>query len=347
MRKPIRTYTDAKKAFVQFEAAVLAGTYFRGPSRESYTFSDLIDDYLRDYFLPKGRNNSNEQYKFAALRKKFGGVRPEDLGTIDVARWVNTLRSGGRGPATIHRYVARLKAILNWGYNHELFPTLKVRWGALDLETEGSGRARRLDEGEEDRLKAAASPWLRQLIEAALDTGLRAGALLGLTFSMVRDGGLVVPRRLLKNKKATHDLTIPLTARLRAIIAFRQCGPHGQQLGGEKFIFGSTWGLKRKSFRRDWEGTREGAGLTRGPDGKFDLHWHDLRGEFATRLHEAGVPIETISHLLDHSTLEMTMRYIKQRTRSSKPAEAIAALEQFQAAFNKNEQDEKVNETIQ
>lgn len=40
-----------------------------------------------------------------------------------------------------------------------------------------------------------------------------------------------------------------------------------------------------------------------------DLRFHDLRHTFATRLIESGVDILTVSELLGHSTIKMTMCY--------------------------------------
>ena len=40
-----------------------------------------------------------------------------------------------------------------------------------------------------------------------------------------------------------------------------------------------------------------------------NLRFHDLRHTFATRLVLAGVDLVTVSRLLGHSTMHMTMRY--------------------------------------
>jgi integrase len=336
-KRKIEGKQDAKKVFDLFAASVLAGTSHQGLRPGVYTISNLVEDFLEIYFKPRGKSLTSEKYRFERIKKKFGSIKPEDLTTLDVERWMNERRADG---VFGHHDVARLKAIMNWGYNRELFPQLRVRWKALEMQ-KSRERSRRLDEGEEEKLGAAAPERLKPLITMALDTGLRAGTLFGLTFGMVEGDSLLIPRKLLKNKKARHDLRIPLTQRAKAIIEFRTLG---KTPGKTELIFG-TWGAQRRGFITLWEKTRETAGVPRGKDGKFDLHWHDLRGEFATRLHEAGVAIETISYLLDHATIEMTRRYLKVRTRSSKPAEAIKALEEFQAAFAKRE-EEKSPESV-
>ena len=43
--------------------------------------------------------------------------------------------------------------------------------------------------------------------------------------------------------------------------------------------------------------------------GLQDLRLHDLRHTYASRLVQRGVPLLTLSQLLGHSTIKMTMRY--------------------------------------
>ena len=44
----------------------------------------------------------------------------------------------------------------------------------------------------------------------------------------------------------------------------------------------------------------------------IDLHWHDLRHEYASRLVERGVPLAQVRDLLGHASITTTERYDNQ-----------------------------------
>jgi len=45
----------------------------------------------------------------------------------------------------------------------------------------------------------------------------------------------------------------------------------------------------------------------------IDLHWHDLRHEYASRLVERGVPLAQVRDLLGHASILTTERYDNQK----------------------------------
>jgi hypothetical protein len=45
----------------------------------------------------------------------------------------------------------------------------------------------------------------------------------------------------------------------------------------------------------------------------INLHWHDLRHEYASRLVECGVPLAQVRDLLGHASILTTERYDNQR----------------------------------
>jgi len=57
----------------------------------------------------------------------------------------------------------------------------------------------------------------------------------------------------------------------------------------------------------------------------INLHWHDLRHEYACRLAERGVPITKIQYLLGHASVVTTERYIHHTL--AELSKAAAALE--------------------
>ena len=50
------------------------------------------------------------------------------------------------------------------------------------------------------------------------------------------------------------------------------------------------------------------------------LRWHDLRATFGTRLSEAGYDAFTIAHLMGHSDIRMTVRYVRDTERNKRAA---------------------------
>ncbi|MBP7777014.1 MAG: tyrosine-type recombinase/integrase [Acidobacteria bacterium] len=57
----------------------------------------------------------------------------------------------------------------------------------------------------------------------------------------------------------------------------------------------------------------------------IDLHWHDLRHEYASRLFERGVPLAQVRDLLGHASIVTTERYDNQRLEALQAA--VARLE--------------------
>ena len=48
---------------------------------------------------------------------------------------------------------------------------------------------------------------------------------------------------------------------------------------------------------------------------RINLHWHDLRHEYASRLVERGVPLAQVRDLLGHASITTTERYDNQKAR--------------------------------
>jgi site-specific recombinase XerD len=55
---------------------------------------------------------------------------------------------------------------------------------------------------------------------------------------------------------------------------------------------------------------------------RIDLHWHDLRHEYASRLVEKGVALSQVRDLLGHASITTTERYDNQKLENLQAAAA-------------------------
>lgn len=247
-------------------------------------------------------------------------VDPKDADAMKAhAARVAALRPGARlarqsvkgGEVGTNRLLTRLHHLLHWAID-EGFATRTpfTRDGsqtgrtviARNMQAE-SHRRRRLDGDEERRLLDAAGPHLRALIEAALETGCRKGELLSLQWAEVSlaHGVIVLPAE----KTKTHESrVIPITARLKAILEMRKTGPDGKDLPPSKHVFGNEVGEEVKSIKTAWRLTCRRAGIA-------NLHFHDLRREFGSRLLETpGTSLHEVQTWLGHATAVQTSTYL-------------------------------------
>ena len=70
----------------------------------------------------------------------------------------------------------------------------------------------------------------------------------------------------------------------------------------EEITVFTYWGKSLKDIRTAFENVCRRAGIKK-------LRFHNLRHTFATRLVLSGVDLVTVSKLLGHSSIQMTMRY--------------------------------------
>jgi integrase len=77
----------------------------------------------------------------------------------------------------------------------------------------------------------------------------------------------------------------------------------------------------------------------------INLHWHDLRHEYASRLVERGVPLAQVRDLLGHASILTTERYDNQRLEALQAA--VERLEGGKTFDPKTEPTDKVSRIFQ
>jgi integrase len=236
-------------------------------------------------------------------------------------------RSTKGGQVALNRFKARVRHFFNWaiaqGYRDDTpFKRHGVNVIRLNsyVETE---RTRRLPLDDEQRLLRAANPHLQALVVAALSTGCRLGELLSLQWKQIQFDAAGQPRVFLlpATKTKTHEARLlPIGTRLRAMLEMRRTDADGKPFGPDAYVFGNEVGERIMWISWEWRRACAKAGLV-------DLHFHDLRREFACRLLESRAELHDVRDFLGHANITTTSRYLR-----STPLRLERALSLLEAA---------------
>ena len=147
----------------------------------------------------------------------------------------------------------------------------------------------------------------RSMIITALDTGIRLGEMLALQFGCIdfTRGLITLPGETTKSRRTRF---VPIaTARLRAVLEWLQLDADGSKKPEDALVFSDEAGEPIGRFRTAWVTTVLKAhgikpewkaygwtALTPKCQEEFrriNLHWHDLRHQYASRLVEKNVPL--------------------------------------------------------
>jgi integrase len=293
------------------------------------TFKDLAEKYSE--FKVKPAEYRGER-KIAGLRSArtvasritslldyFGKMklRSITLGEIErfKAKRLNTKTKIGkeRTVAAVNRELEILRAMLKYARNEgwiDYTPFERASTPVISKADE-TKRDRVLSREEEARLLLACAddtprPHLRPLIIAAVDTGMRKGELLTLTWGDVDLPARVIRLRAL-NTKTAKAREVPISSRL-AIELGKLQSKDSVDPAGKVFAI--------KKIQRCWDTACRLAEIE-------NLRFHDLRHTFATRLVQAGFPLVEVAQLLGHSTLQMTFRYSNATAETTSRAASI------------------------
>ncbi|MCH8056100.1 MAG: site-specific integrase, partial [Deltaproteobacteria bacterium] len=163
-------------------------------------------------------------------------------------------------------------------------------------------------------------------VTLALNTGMRQGELLKLRWEEVNwDTNSLT----FKQPKTLRVKTIPLNEAAKEVITW--CDEHRY---GD-YVLMHHWGepFQRSTVNKAFKLALKEAGIT-------DCRWNDMRHSFASHLVMAGVDLPTVSELMGHSKITMTMRYTHLAPKHKE--EAVARLaERFQRSEGETGQDRK------
>lgn len=145
------------------------------------TLSQFGEQYL-DFAKVNKRSWLRDEQILVHLGKFFGTNLLNNIGPLQVEQYKQARIA--EAPATVNRELALLKHMFNlaetWGLFHGMNPVRRVKFFHEDNDV-----LRIISREEEECLLAHCSPYLQDLIVFAINTGLRAGDILNLTWEEV------------------------------------------------------------------------------------------------------------------------------------------------------------------
>jgi integrase len=333
---------DFNAAKDEARRAIIAKQEGRDPRGLVPADDPTLEQMLTQYVTERPRRDRWQVPKLLSVpvpspdgRPRFGDWRLSAI-TTETLKQFRQLRPHVAG----NRDLNLLRAAFNWAVLGGLMPRSPFRIGDVPAIRLGRelARTRRLHPGEADGLLAATSGLWRDLITAALETGMRKGELLSLQWKQVRfapRAEIFLPADKTKTKR---DRRVPISTVCRRVLESRQRDPAGDVLGPEAYVFGNEIGKPvTLSNDRPWERAvliangktprtvpryaGEGAARRRIGSGPLtresraalrtiNLHFHDLRREAGSRWMDAGIPLATIQRWLGHTNIAQTSTYL-------------------------------------
>jgi len=289
LAKSFNTKAEAIKWARHTESQLDLGTL--APKKAMPPLIRIVDRYLAEV-TPSKKGAAQELNRGRQIARTSLGPMQLDKITSEVVSKYRDGRLREVSNNTVRLELAFLSVVFEqcakeWGYKVSN-PVKQIR-----IPKPGNPRQRRLRPGEEDALltacAASSATYLHSLVVMAIETGMRFGELVSITWDNV---DLTARTIHLPDTKNGHPRTVPLSTRaLEAILTV--------PIGYEGRVFLGKPGSIRAAF---------GAALKRSGVGS-DLRFHDLRHEAVTRLFEKGLnPIE-VGMISGHRSMSMLQRY--------------------------------------
>lgn len=309
----------AEQALAARRGEIVQGRFNLQTVKRSPRFEDVAADYKA-----WARANIRSSVRVAQHLTRLGGYfRGKTL--REITPWLVEKYKRDRLQGTVHRRPIRPTTV-----NRELsclrrLFNLAIQWGKTESNPvrgvkffrEDGRRERILSPEELQRLLAACTEHSRPFVLLALNTGMRLGEILSLTWEQVDlDRGVITLTRT-KNGKVRK---VPLNGWVQETLrSFPRSG--SWVFGGEK-----PYG----AIKTAWLAACRRAGIK-------SCRFHDLRHTWASYLVESGVDLRTVQELGGWSSLTLVERY--SHPTSDAKWRAVEALGQFIAARDGHQMD--------
>ncbi len=256
------------------------------------TIGDLLSRYAAE--IAERHRSPTTLVNVATLERTLGDTRISEFNAQRLARWRDDRLKAVQG-ASVVRELNTLSALLTHARKEWCYAIANP---VADIKRPSAGkrRERRLQSGEECLLLAHLAPKYSHIVQFALETAMRRGEILSLTWGDVDVVGRVALLRITKNGDSRR---VPLSEKALLVLEAQGAvrGGEGDRNGADLVFPVNPIGMD-KAWR---------AGCAKG--GIRDLHFHDLRHEAISRFFERGLNVMEVAAISGHKTLAMLHRY--------------------------------------
>jgi integrase len=292
--KTFNSKAEAEAWAATVESAMARGIFINSAESERTTLREAFERYGREITVQK-KSAAQENSRIKIILAHPLALRSlSSLRSSDVASY-RDLRLKTVGAQTVVHDLNLISNLFNiarkeWGMENLSNPVELVKKPKLP-----NGRNRRLVGDEETRLLRAAgaskSAALKPLILVALETAMRLGEMLSLTWGNINlEKGVAS----LTDTKNGESRQVPLSSTAIEILAGLPRNTESDRVFWAWTAIDSVKGLWRRVCDKS---------------GVDDFHFHDLRHEATSRLFERGFNPMEVASITGHKTLQMLKRY--------------------------------------
>lgn len=262
------------------------------------TLKEFSVEYLKHgKEVVKKRSWYRDEYGSKHFLELFGGRKLSEITPKDVDDY-KLIRLKIVAAATVNRELQIIRHLFNLAKRWKKFfcenPVSEAKLLSVNNQKE-----RILTYEEQGKLLGLCNPYLKPILIAALNTGMRKSEILTLKWINVDlDNGLITIEHA--NTKTKTIRRIPINSAFRKLLLEQKL-----KSSSNEFIFLSQNGSPYKrhdSLKGAFERLCKKANIV-------GLRFHDLRHTAATRMIEGGASIVAVSKILGHTDIKMTMRY--------------------------------------
>lgn len=307
------TEAEAEAAIPQLEKKLAQHGY---AIKDNPSVLEYVQAYYNAEIDSQRAKSTQSTYSNAIIelsKHKLSALKLKRIKPIDIRTYISELKKEGKSASTIKTYITPLKSAFNQAEIDGIVEITPYRGIRITQDKRSDNLDTFTKEQVNTLLKAIRHDYeVYPAVMIALHTGMRIGEICALTWKDITTDSIIVNKIIDRDNKVrkdtkTHDTrTIPLSATLRKMFTeLKEMMLRGEYPNKQHIIVDAKGSnLLPANLRHKY---KKALARTKLPQIRF----HGLRDTFATRAIEAGVDVKSISLILGHADVNITLqRYV-------------------------------------